>query len=44
MVKSFFFYAQRKGAAVPVDYLSTFATAPVIIFSLRKVPLEDDSK
>ena len=28
MVKSFFFYAQRKGAAVPVDYLSTFATAP----------------
>ena len=34
MVKSFFFYAQRKGAAAPVDYLSTFATAPFINFAV----------
>ena len=32
MVKSFFFYAQRKGAAAPVDYLSTFATAPFLFY------------
>ena len=38
-----FLFLYRKGAIAPVDYLSTFATAPFILFTYFSEPKTDDA-